>query len=74
MKKFEYKELRFDVKYRTFTRPHFIVDDNYLATLNEEGKKGWEVVHVRSLSGKGYTQENVILLKRETDTGEKGFF
>jgi hypothetical protein len=74
MKKFEYKELRFQIKYRTFKRPHFIIEEDYLRVLNEEGKKGWEAVHIQSLNGNGYSQEEVILMKREIDTGEKSFF
>jgi hypothetical protein len=74
MKKFEYKELRFQIKYRPFQRPHFIIAENYLQMMNEEGKKGWEAVQIQSLNGKGYSQEEVILMKREIDTGEKSFF
>ncbi len=74
MKKFEYKEIRFQIKYRTFKKPHFIIEENYLDILNNEGKKGWEVINSESLSGNGYTQEQVILMKREIDVSEKGFF
>ncbi len=74
MKRFEYKELRFTIKYRTFKTPHFIIDDEYINILNEEGKKGWEVVNAQSLSGNGVSLENIVLLKREIASTEKGFF
>ena len=54
--------------------PHFIFDDEYVNILNEEGKKGWEVVNVQSLSGNGCSLENIVLLKREIASTEKGFF
>ena len=74
MRKFEYKEIRIQIKYRSFKRPHFILDEDYIRLLNEEGKKGWEAIHIQSLNGNGCSQEQVILLKREIETGEKGFF
>jgi len=74
MKRFEYKELRFEIKYRTFKRPHFIIDEDYISILNEEGKKGWDVISMQHLNGNGISQEHVLLLKREMETGEKGFF
>ena len=75
MKKWEYKELSFEVKYRLLKKPHTVFAEDYMDELNKEGKNGWEVVQIlQHRSTKGYDQEIRIILKREIPNTARSFF
>jgi hypothetical protein len=74
MTKWEYKELFFEIKQRTFKKPHSIIKDDYLKQLNEEGKKGWELVNKIHFNNSGLSQELIFILKREIPQKDKPIF
>jgi hypothetical protein len=75
MKKWEYKELFFEVKYRPIKKPHTVFVEDYMQELNKEGKNGWEVVQILQHGGSSnHDQEIRVILKREIQTGTRSFF
>jgi hypothetical protein len=74
MAKWEYKELRFEVKQRTFKKPHALIQGDYMQQLNDEGKKGWELVNTAHFNTNGFTQEFTMFLKRDISDKDKSFF
>jgi hypothetical protein len=74
MTKWEYKDLDFSVKLQTFKKPHSLIKEDYLKELNEEGKKGWELVKVIHFMGTGMKQDLKFILKREIQSKDKSYF
>jgi hypothetical protein len=74
MTKWEYKELNFNVKQRTIKKPHSLIEEDIITSMNDEGKKGWELVSVIPFNTNGYTYEIKLIFKKASSTTEKSFF
>jgi hypothetical protein len=74
MAKWEYKELNFVIKQRTFRKPHNLITEDFIQKLNEEGKKGWELVNTIHFNNSGLNQELKFILKREIISKDKSIF